>query len=84
MSEDLTAQAPILRATQVTKSFGGFTAVDGVDFTLGQRERVGLIATCRNVGALQCAIQTRPLPISKPAHLTTNPLPRLNQAAARH
>jgi len=43
MSEDLTAQAPILRATQVTKSFGGFTAVDAVDFTLGQRERVGLI-----------------------------------------
>ena len=41
-------------------------------------------ATSRNVGALQCAIQTRPLPISKPAHLTTNPLPRLNQAPAPH
>jgi len=33
----------ILRATQVTKRFGGFTAVDTVDFTLGCRERVGLI-----------------------------------------
>ena len=33
----------ILRATQVTKRFRGFTAVDTVDFTLGCRERVGLI-----------------------------------------
>ena len=43
MSEDTAREDPILRATQVTKRFGGFTAVDGVDFTLGQRERVGLI-----------------------------------------
>ncbi len=43
MSEDAAREHPILRATQVTKRFGGFTAVDSVDFTLGQRERVGLI-----------------------------------------
>jgi branched-chain amino acid transport system ATP-binding protein len=43
MSEAAALHAPILRATQVTKRFGGFTAVDALDFTLGQRERVGLI-----------------------------------------
>jgi branched-chain amino acid transport system ATP-binding protein len=43
MSENLANRGPILRAMQVTKRFGGFTAVDGVDFALGQRERVGLI-----------------------------------------
>lgn len=34
---------PILRATGITKRFGGFTALDGVDFTLAPGERVGLI-----------------------------------------
>lgn len=43
MSENLAHGEALLRAMQVTKRFGGFTAVDGVDFTLGQRERVGLI-----------------------------------------
>ena len=43
MSEAPALHAPILRATQVTKRFGDFTAVDALDFTLGQRERVGLI-----------------------------------------
>lgn len=43
MSEDPARVGPILRATQVTKRFGGFTAVDSVDFTLGHCERVGLI-----------------------------------------
>lgn len=43
MSEDPAREGPILRATQVTKRFGGFTAVDSVDFTLGHCERVGLI-----------------------------------------
>ena len=43
MSEALTLHAPILRAKQVTKRFGGFTAVDALDFTISQRERVGLI-----------------------------------------
>lgn len=35
--------APILAASKVTKRFGGFTALEGVDFALGSRERVGLI-----------------------------------------
>jgi branched-chain amino acid transport system ATP-binding protein len=35
--------APILEARAVTKRFGGFTAVDSLDFRLGARERVGLI-----------------------------------------
>jgi branched-chain amino acid transport system ATP-binding protein len=43
MSEALTPHPPILQAKQVTKRFGGFTAVDTLDFTLGHRERVGLI-----------------------------------------
>ena len=43
MSDDLTQNSPILRAAQVTKRFGGFTAIESVDFTLGHRERVGLI-----------------------------------------
>lgn len=43
MSDDLTQHSPILRAAQVTKRFGGFTAIESVDFTLGHRERVGLI-----------------------------------------
>jgi len=43
MSDDLTQHSPILRAAEVTKRFGGFTAIESVDFTLGHRERVGLI-----------------------------------------
>lgn len=43
MSDTPNKEAPILRATQVTKRFFGFTAIDSIDFTLGQRERVGLI-----------------------------------------
>jgi branched-chain amino acid transport system ATP-binding protein len=43
MSDAMTANAPILQARQVTKRFEGFVALDGVDFTLGQGERVGLI-----------------------------------------
>src|SRR5262249_12784000 len=43
MSEALALHGPILRATQVTKRCGGFTAVDALDFTLAERERVGLI-----------------------------------------
>jgi branched-chain amino acid transport system ATP-binding protein len=38
----MTAPA-ILEAAGVTKRFGGFTALSAVDFTLGPRERVGLI-----------------------------------------
>jgi branched-chain amino acid transport system ATP-binding protein len=34
---------PVLQATQVTKRFGGFTALEAVDFALAPRERVGLI-----------------------------------------
>lgn len=33
----------IVEATGITKKFGGFTALQGVDFALGPRERVGLI-----------------------------------------
>jgi branched-chain amino acid transport system ATP-binding protein len=33
----------IIEATGVTKKFGGFTALNAIDFTLGPRERVGLI-----------------------------------------
>jgi branched-chain amino acid transport system ATP-binding protein len=33
----------VLEARKVTKRFGGLTAVDGVDFTVGDREIVGLI-----------------------------------------
>ena len=33
----------IIEAKGVTKTFGGFTALQGVDFQLGPRERVGLI-----------------------------------------
>jgi branched-chain amino acid transport system ATP-binding protein len=33
----------IIEASGVTKRFGGFTALSAVDFTLGPRERVGLI-----------------------------------------
>ena len=36
-------QSAILDAKGVTKRFGGFTAVDALDFHLGPRERVGLI-----------------------------------------
>ena len=39
----MTDAVPVLQATQVTKVFGGLTAVDKVDFTVGQREIVGLI-----------------------------------------
>jgi branched-chain amino acid transport system ATP-binding protein len=37
------AARPILEARGVTKRFGGFTAVDTLDFTLRDGERVGLI-----------------------------------------
>jgi branched-chain amino acid transport system ATP-binding protein len=43
MSEVLPLHGSILQARQVTKRFGGFTAVDALDFTLAHRERVGLI-----------------------------------------
>ncbi|KAA0970408.1 ABC transporter ATP-binding protein [Aureimonas fodinaquatilis] len=52
---------PILQAKGVTKRFGGFTALDSVDFTVAPGERVGLIgpngsgkSTCVNclTGAL--------------------------------
>jgi branched-chain amino acid transport system ATP-binding protein len=33
----------VLQAREVTKRFGGFTALDSVDFALAPRERVGLI-----------------------------------------
>lgn len=33
----------ILSSRGVTKRFGGFTALNGIDFDLGERERVGLI-----------------------------------------
>ena len=35
--------ANIIEASGVTKRFGGFTALSAIDFTLGPRERVGLI-----------------------------------------
>jgi branched-chain amino acid transport system ATP-binding protein len=35
--------APVLEANKVTKRFGGFTALESVDFSLAPRERVGLI-----------------------------------------
>jgi branched-chain amino acid transport system ATP-binding protein len=35
--------APIIEAVKVSKRFGGFTALNGVDFSLGRGERVGLI-----------------------------------------
>jgi branched-chain amino acid transport system ATP-binding protein len=38
-----TGVGPILEARGLTKRFGGFTAVDSLDFTVGERERVGLI-----------------------------------------
>jgi branched-chain amino acid transport system ATP-binding protein len=34
---------PILKVTGLTKRFGGFVALDGVDLTLGEGERLGLI-----------------------------------------
>ncbi|HET9903882.1 MAG TPA: ABC transporter ATP-binding protein [Xanthobacteraceae bacterium] len=34
---------PILEARALTKRFGGFTAVESLDFVLGEHERVGLI-----------------------------------------
>jgi branched-chain amino acid transport system ATP-binding protein len=34
---------PILTATQIGKRFGGFVALDGVDFTVAAGERVGLL-----------------------------------------
>lgn len=39
----MTAEVPILRTEKVTKRFDGFVALDGVDFTLAEGERVGLI-----------------------------------------
>jgi branched-chain amino acid transport system ATP-binding protein len=35
--------APIIEATRVSKRFGGFTALNAVDFSLEPRERVGMI-----------------------------------------
>ena len=40
-------RAPIIEATGITKRFGGFIALHAVDFSLGARERVGLIAQLR-------------------------------------
>jgi branched-chain amino acid transport system ATP-binding protein len=37
------SRAPIIEATGITKRFGGFTALHAVDFSLGARERIGLI-----------------------------------------
>ena len=34
---------PILSAIGVTKRFGGFTALDNVDFSVNRGERVGLL-----------------------------------------
>ncbi len=34
---------PVLQARDVTKRFGGFTALEAIDFALAPRERVGLI-----------------------------------------
>ncbi len=34
---------PILSVTNLTKRFGGFVALDGVDISLGDKERLGLI-----------------------------------------
>ena len=34
---------PILAVTNLTKRFGGFVALDGVDVSLGDKERLGLI-----------------------------------------
>jgi len=34
---------PILAVTNLTKRFGGFVALDGVDVSLGGKERLGLI-----------------------------------------
>ena len=34
---------PILSVTNLTKRFGGFVALDGVDVSLGDKERLGLI-----------------------------------------
>ena len=35
--------APLLQLSQATVRFGGLTAVDALDLTLGERELVGLI-----------------------------------------
>lgn len=35
--------APLFRAERISKRFGGFTALDSVDFSVGPGERVGLI-----------------------------------------
>ncbi len=43
MGEAVTQSAPVLRALQVTKRFDGFVALDAVDFSLREGERVGLI-----------------------------------------
>src|SRR3954468_22615918 len=37
------AAAPVLQARQVIKRFGGLSAVNNVDLTVGEREIVGLI-----------------------------------------
>ena len=34
---------PILSATGITKTFGGFTALDNVEFSVARGERVGLL-----------------------------------------
>ena len=35
--------APILKVSGVSKRFGGFTALDGIELELGASERLGLI-----------------------------------------
>jgi branched-chain amino acid transport system ATP-binding protein len=43
MSDALTEDAPLLSASEVRKSFGGLTAVDGVSFTVPRRSIVSII-----------------------------------------
>lgn len=37
------SKSPMLSSRGLVKRFGGFTALNGIDFDLGERERVGLI-----------------------------------------
>lgn len=43
LSSDGGKLSPMLRASNITKNFGGLTAVDNVNFTINDRELVGLI-----------------------------------------